>query len=82
MIGGQLEWLTTIYTTPGFTDERIHLYLATGLRDEHAETHENERIEVVQWPLARLDELLDSVKDAQPRIGLLELARRRARSAG
>ena len=23
--------LTTIFTTPGFTDERIHLYLATGL---------------------------------------------------
>ena len=26
-----LERLTTIYTTPGFTDERIHLFLAHGL---------------------------------------------------
>lgn len=26
-----LRHLTTIYTTPGFTDERIHLFLATGL---------------------------------------------------
>ena len=26
-----LERLTTIYTTPGFTDEKIHLFLAHGL---------------------------------------------------
>ena len=26
-----VEHLFTMYTTPGFTDERIHLYLATGL---------------------------------------------------
>lgn len=40
--------LTSIYTTPGFTDEIIHLYAATGLkhegtaheRDEFIETHE------------------------------------------
>lgn len=45
---GALERLTTIYTTPGFTDERIHLYLATGLTagdtghepDEFLEIHE------------------------------------------
>ena len=27
----RLDRLTTIYTTPGFTDERIHLFMATGL---------------------------------------------------
>src|SRR4051812_31332329 len=26
-----IEYLTSIYTTPGFTDERIHLFMATGL---------------------------------------------------
>ena len=31
-----MDFLTTIYTTPGFTDERIHLYMATGL--ERGET--------------------------------------------
>ena len=44
----RLEHLTTIYTTPGFTDEQIHLYLATGLHrvparreaDEFMDTHE------------------------------------------
>lgn len=45
---GELIHLTTIFTTPGFTDERIHLYAATGLTsvppahevDEFIETRE------------------------------------------
>ena len=31
LLAGAIERLTTIYTTPGFTDERIHLFLARGL---------------------------------------------------
>src|SRR5207248_5440323 len=27
----ELDFLTTMFTTPGFTDEKIHLYMATGL---------------------------------------------------
>ncbi|MEO7085611.1 MAG: NUDIX hydrolase, partial [Gemmatimonadaceae bacterium] len=27
----EMRFLTTMYTTPGFTDERIHLFMATGL---------------------------------------------------
>jgi ADP-ribose pyrophosphatase len=30
LAGGEFTKLTTIYTTPGFTDERIHLYIAVG----------------------------------------------------
>lgn len=29
---GQLQLLTTIYTTPGFCNERLHIFLATDLR--------------------------------------------------
>ena len=71
------ESLGSFWTSVGVLDEEVHLYLATGLRDERAETDENERIEVVTWPLARLEELLDTVKDSKTRIGLLELHRRR-----
>jgi ADP-ribose pyrophosphatase len=71
------ESLGSFWTSVGVLDEEVHLYLATGLRDEHAETHENERIEIVQWPLDRLEELLDGAKDSKTRIGLLELHRRR-----
>ena len=76
---GAARWesLGSFWTSVGVLDEEVHLYLATGLYDERAEAGENERIEVVTWPLARLDELLDTVKDSKTRIGLLELHRRR-----
>jgi ADP-ribose pyrophosphatase len=40
-----VERLGTIFTTPGFCDERIHLFLARGLRDEG---HAHEADEVIQ----------------------------------
>ena len=44
--------MTTYYTSAGFTNEEVHVYLATGLREvEQPETDEDERIEVVRWPL-------------------------------
>ena len=36
---------------------------------------EDEQIEVVAWPLADLDALIDQVRDAKSLIGLLRLAR-------
>lgn len=46
-VAAELEFLVTIYTTPGFTDERIHLYLATGL--ERGETaHEPDEFMTVE----------------------------------
>lgn len=41
----RLEHLTTIFTTPGFTDEVIHLYLATGLTEVPARPEADEVIE-------------------------------------
>ncbi|MGE0353763.1 MAG: NUDIX domain-containing protein [Gemmatimonadales bacterium] len=38
--------LCTIYTTPGFTDERIHLFLASGLRQVPARLEADEFLEV------------------------------------
>lgn len=45
------EWklLTSIVTTPGFTDEVIHLYLAKGLTKEEQHTDEDEFIDVVAF---------------------------------
>jgi ADP-ribose pyrophosphatase len=50
---GQLRLLTTIYTTPGFTDERIHLFLATGLVGGQADLDQGEFVEVVTMPLSQ-----------------------------
>lgn len=70
------EPIVTYYTGAGFTDERVHLFHATELYESHADSEENERIEIVRWPLARLDDALAECRDAKTLIGLLWLARR------
>jgi ADP-ribose pyrophosphatase len=46
-----LEHLATVYTTPGFTDERIHLFLAHGLTDgqHRREVDEFMELHTVRW---------------------------------
>ena len=64
------------FASVGFTNERIWIYLATGLEDAEAEADENERIEIEAVPLAQLDELIDRVVDAKTLIGLMLLRTR------
>jgi ADP-ribose pyrophosphatase len=71
------EHLHSYYASAGFTDEQVHVYLATGLSDAEAETDEHERIDIVTRPLSELEALIDEVHDAKTLIGLLELRRRR-----
>jgi 8-oxo-dGTP pyrophosphatase MutT (NUDIX family) len=75
---GAKRWepIVAYYTGAGFTDERVHLFAATELYEAHADSGENERIELVPWPLARLDEAIAECRDAKTLIGLFWLARR------
>jgi 8-oxo-dGTP pyrophosphatase MutT (NUDIX family) len=70
---GARDWkhLKTFYTSPGFTDEVCHVYEATDLYDQSAEADENERIEVVDFPLDDLDAVIGECKDAKSLIALL-----------
>lgn len=70
------EHLVSFWSSPGFSDERVHVYLATGLRDEPAEAEENERIEIEAVPLADLDALIERCEDAKTLVGLLMLRAR------
>ena len=73
------EEIAAFYTSPGFTDERVWLYLATGLsEDPDAERDESERIEIVPWPLDRLDKAIAECEDSKTLIALLWLALREA----
>jgi ADP-ribose pyrophosphatase len=45
-----LESLGSIVTAPGFTDERIHLYLARGLRGVPQELDDDENLRVERLP--------------------------------
>jgi 8-oxo-dGTP pyrophosphatase MutT (NUDIX family) len=70
---GARDWthLKTFYTSPGFTDEVCHVYEATDLFDKSAEADENERIEVIDFPLDELDAVIAQCEDAKSIIGLL-----------
>ena len=48
-----VERLTTIFTTPGFTDEKIHLFLATGITQGDHAREKDEFLEAVPMPLSR-----------------------------
>jgi ADP-ribose pyrophosphatase len=50
----EIQHLTTIYTTPGFTDEQIHLFLATGISVGDTQHEGDEFIEVEARPLSHI----------------------------
>ncbi len=62
MVADRMAFLTTLATTPGFTDERIHLYMAMGLTFGPAHPDEDEFLNV---DLVPLDELIDAVLDGR-----------------
>ncbi|HEU4658854.1 MAG TPA: NUDIX hydrolase [Capillimicrobium sp.] len=75
----RFEHLKTFHTSCGVMDEAVHIYLATGLSDADAQAEEDERIEVVKWPLDRLDEAIARSTDSKTIIGLLLLKERLGR---
>jgi 8-oxo-dGTP pyrophosphatase MutT (NUDIX family) len=75
---GAREWdpIVVYYTGAGFTDERVHLFHAGDLYPAHADSGEDERIEIVRWPLTELSSAIAECRDAKTLIGLMWLARR------
>jgi ADP-ribose pyrophosphatase len=67
------ECLTSFFLSPGFANEECTLFRATDLYEERADPDENERIEIVEAPLERLDDLIRDCRDAKTVAGLLWL---------
>jgi 8-oxo-dGTP pyrophosphatase MutT (NUDIX family) len=70
------EPLTEFVSSVGIMDEVVHVFLASGLSDAQAAAEDNERIEIVRWPLADLDGAIAATRDAKTLIGLLLLKAR------
>lgn len=72
----RIEHLYTFYTTPGFTDERIHAYMATGLRHGETAHEKDEFMSVETVPLSAALELIKSgeLKDAKSALAILYVA--------
>lgn len=69
----RIQYLTTIATTPGFCDEVIHIYMATGLTFSGANPDDDEFVNVDLVPLTELiDAVLDGkIEDAKTVVGAL-----------
>jgi 8-oxo-dGTP pyrophosphatase MutT (NUDIX family) len=76
------QWreIKAFYSSPGFTDEHVWLFLAQDLSDTSGEAsgEEDERIEIVPWPLDELDDAIAESEDSKTIIALLWLARQLA----
>ena len=73
----ELTSLTTFYTTPGFTDERIHLFAATGLTEGESQLESDEILDLVLTPISTAMEMIRSgeIVDGKSMIGLFFASR-------
>ena len=69
----RLEPLFTMFTTPGFTDEMIHVFMATGLTHGQSAREPDEFAEVVIMRLAEALELIQAgaIPDGKTALALL-----------
>jgi len=76
----QLDYLLTMYTTPGFTDEKIHLYMATGLVSGETKHEADEFLELHPVLLSRALAMIEAgeISDGKTALGLLFAAGFRA----
>jgi ADP-ribose pyrophosphatase len=72
----RIERLTSIWTTPGFTDEVIHLFWAQGLTAGDAARERDEFIEVVPRPLSDVLAAIrgGEIRDAKTVVAILYMA--------
>ena len=74
----RLEKLSEFFVSPGFLEEKMHVYLATGLTERQQRLEEDEILEVVRLPIAEALEMITSgeIQDAKTIIGLILAAPR------
>lgn len=81
-VAGTLRHLTTVFMTPGYSNERASIVLAEDCVATDHEPDPDEPIQIVTMPIAGIPALLEpgssEVEDAQGVIGLLWLLRLRA----
>jgi ADP-ribose pyrophosphatase len=72
----RIEHLYTFYTTPGFTDEKIHAFMAVGLRQGESRHETDEFITVETMTLSHALGLIEKgeIKDAKTALAILYAA--------
>lgn len=72
----RMDHLFTMYTTPGFTDEKIHLYMAVGLTQGAHHRDTDEFIELKPMPMSTALAMIEhgEIQDAKTALALLYAA--------
>lgn len=72
------ETLGHLYPTPGYTNEVLHLFLASGLSKGEQHLDEGEDIKVRWVPLTEVEEMIDNggINDAKTIIAVLKYIRK------
>ena len=78
LTGGDWTLITELWTTPGFSRERMHIFLAEGVEDGPADLDEDEELEVLRWSVAEVEARLGEIEDAKTLVGLLLYLRHRS----
>jgi ADP-ribose pyrophosphatase len=82
-IAGALRPLTNLLTTPGFTNEEIHVFEASGLKRGSVSRDRDEFMEVVELPFSRVVQMVrdGEIRDGKSLVGILlvDLLRRDGR---
>ena len=78
LIAEQMEKLSEFFVSPGFLEEKMWVYLATGLSEGKAQPDEDEVLDVVRLPIGDALEMITSgeIQDAKTIIGLILAAPR------
>jgi 8-oxo-dGTP pyrophosphatase MutT (NUDIX family) len=69
--GGEWRLAASFYSTPGFCDELVRVFVAEGVEETERAPQDDEEIELVRVPVAELEALLPQIEDAKTLAGLL-----------
>ncbi|HEX8844905.1 MAG TPA: NUDIX hydrolase [Pyrinomonadaceae bacterium] len=75
---GRLEKLTEFFTTPGFCEEKLWIYLATDLAETQQNLEGDELLEIVRVSFTRAFEMISDgeIEDAKTIIGVMLASQR------
>ncbi|HEY5088260.1 MAG TPA: NUDIX hydrolase [Gemmatimonadaceae bacterium] len=73
----RMDELFTMFTTPGFTDERIHVFLAAGLTEGELAREADEIMSIERVPMSRALAMISAgeINDAKTALAILYVAK-------
>ena len=81
-VAGKLQHLTSVFTTPGFTNEEIHIFQGSKLEKGSVQRDRDEFIEVVELPFSVVTKMIQDgeIRDGKSLVGILLMDRLRRES--